>query len=213
MPPAPPPFSCPDTGPQGRKHRHAHPDPQGRAATRDRLSATDPAHHTPWIIACWETAGGRITVTVFEAATAELHDRLEQAASDAAEDAIGAGWLEAATGFEVRMSDLAYGEPRYLAGIGLLTREPSPTRRGAMRAVIATGAGGAVVYEHHNGGTEASMRLDTAGSLWWDCEQVLIPLERYRALVTGDRPRLPAYAAGEAAAAEAPSRSGWGGPC
>ncbi|MCH7230001.1 hypothetical protein L0U85_03875 [Glycomyces sp. L485] len=181
--------------------------------TRDRLSASDPARRTTWIIACWETAGGRITTTVLEAATAELHDRFDEAAPGSAEDAVGAGWLEAATAFDARMSDLASGEPRYLAGIGLLTREPSSTGREAMRAVIATGERGAVVYEHRDGGVEASVRCDSAGSVWRDMEHLLIPLECYRALVSGDRPRLPAYAAHGAAAIKAPSTASWAGPC
>jgi hypothetical protein len=179
---------------------------------RDRLGQIAPAHRVPWIIACWETAGGRITVTVLEAATAALHARLNVAEPDPTTHALGAGWLEAAAAFDARMGDLACGEPRYLAGIGLLTRESSATGHGVMRAHVATGTGGAVVYERHDGGTEASMRLDTAGPLWWDADQVLIPLERYRALATGDRPHLPAYAAREATTAAAPSHA-WSGPC
>lgn len=179
---------------------------------RDRLVAADPDARLPWIVACWETAGGRIVVTVMEKATAQLHHRLGRATAGSVEAAIGAGWLEAATAFDARMSDLASGEPAYLAGIGLLTREPSPTGRSMMRAHVATGAGGAVVYELHDGGAEASVRLDTAGPLWWDCKQLLIPLERYRAAVTGDRPYLPAYAAPAAAPAPVPSAADWPGP-
>jgi hypothetical protein len=179
---------------------------------RDRLTCNAPGHRAPWIIACWETAGGRITVTVLEGATAALHARLEGDESGSAEEALGAGWLEAAVAFDARMGDLAWCGTQYLAGIGLLTREQAWTGHSVMRVHIATGAGGAVVYERHDGGAEANMRLDTAGPLWWDADGVLIPLERYRALVTGRRPHLPAYAACEATAAAAPVLA-WRGPC
>jgi len=212
-------FACPDTGHLKEGSIAMHTQTLKAALrtwagpARDRLDTSDPARRVPWIIACWETAGGRITVTVLAGATTALHARLDAAETTSTEHALGAGWLEAAAAFEARIADLAWGEPQYLAGIGLLTRGQGPTGRGVMRAYVATATGGAVVYERHDGGAEASARLDTAGPLWWDADDVLIPLERYRALVTGNRPHLPAYAALEAEAAAAPSRACWSGPC
>jgi hypothetical protein len=181
----------------------------------DCSGITDTGHRACWIVACWETGDGHITVTALTGASTALHDLTGEAdveAVDTGEFAIPTGWLEAATDFGPRMGDLVSSATSYLAGVGLATDERAQPGRRVMRAFVATGEGGALTYERFDSGADGRLRLDIAGPLWWDLDGLLIPLERYRAAVTGTRPHLPAYATTASAAATGPGTSEWPGP-
>jgi hypothetical protein len=172
-------------------------------------------HTAWWIVACWEAADGSITVTALSGASCALRDVTcgdDVEVLDLGVFALPSGWLEAAIDFGTRMNDLAASGTRYLAGIGLVTDERAQTGRRMMRAFVAAGASGALTYERFDSGAEGRLCLDVAGPLWWDLDGVLIPLERYRAALTGTRPHLPTYAAGTSASTTGSGAAAWPGP-
>ncbi len=187
---------------------------EGAGPARDRLTTGAPEVRPPWIIACWEDAANAVTVSVLASATAELHHGRD-GSDDRPAMPLPGGWLEAAVSSEARMRDLTTGPTRYLAGVGLLTGEITGNGRWTMRVRIAMN-GGAFMYEHRDGGShgtgaEARLRIDLSSPIWWDEQPVLEPLERYRATVTGDRPRLPGTAHKWAPSCP-PSVPSWIGP-
>jgi hypothetical protein len=157
---------------------------------QDRLAADDTRTPVPWIIACWEDGAGQIATSLLPAATAALQDHLGQI-GPGSEQTVPTDWLKAASDSTAFMSDIVMGEPRHLAGIGLVTRTTAVTGQDATRIQIAAARGTAFTYERQDGGCEARLRFDVGDPLWWDHQAVLAPLERYRAAATGWPPVLP----------------------
>ncbi|MCC3762576.1 hypothetical protein K3N28_05770 [Glycomyces sp. TRM65418] len=184
------------------------------AATADHL------HRGRWIIACWQTPQGRLTVAELPEATACLDDL--DGCIIAPDEPLPAAWLTEALDFHLRMCDHVPARPTGpfgLVGVGLAVTkpafkpepelEPDAWEAATEHAWIVSDDGAFTVelYLH----AAAVGRCEVGDPLWWDRQELFEPLERYRAAITGWPPILPATT-NPALPVPASSPADWLGP-
>lgn len=174
----------------------------------------------PGIIAFWETPGSTATCRLLSQATTALRHCFTDRPFDTEPegDRLPDRWLSAALAGPA--TEWCHPGGGQLAGIGLIAAEGDRQR---LQAWIACPAGAALVWrrtwcpvdEHDPAAlrpVEAHECLEVDTPLWWDDERRLANLERFRAAITGNHPRLPQTEQSPITRTPALCNAAWPGP-
>lgn len=176
----------------------------------------------PSIIAFWDTPSGESACRLLPQATTALQHCFTDHGFDTGpeDDRLTDRWVRAALAGPA--TEWCHPRGGQLTGIGLIAAAVGDFRR--LRAWVACPEGTALVWRrdwHPTGAhgpallrpVESHQRLEVDTPLWWDEARRLSGLERFRAAITGSRPRLPD--AEQSSPTQTPSLSTdhWTGPC